>query len=278
VTGMRTVITRTKSTMAVVTLEDLQGTLEVVVFPRTYEETMGTWRDGAILLVAGRVDHRGEEASLLADSVWDWDAVADTGPEAFAQEVGALDKRSGRRGGGASGGNGGGYGGPRREPVAVGPGMLAPVRVSPVRGAEATTLPRVVPGEPIPTYAEPPDLVAAAGGGDASEPEEPPLPDEQRSRAAAAAQAPSAPTDAAPGAVLNVRFANDAATERVVSAMHAFKAVMRERPGGTRVVVHVPAPGGSALPMELRGVAYDAELLAEVTRRVGEGVIELSLG
>ena len=33
-------------------------------------------------------------------------------------------------------------------------------------------------------------------------------------------------------------------------------------PGGTRVVVHVPAPGGSALPMELRGVAYDAELLA----------------
>ena len=60
--------------------------------------------------------------------------------------------------------------------------------------------------------------------------------------------------------------------------MQAFKDVMRERPGGTRVVVHVPAPGGSALPMELRGVAYDAELLGEVRRRVGEGVIDISLG
>jgi hypothetical protein len=45
------------------------------------------------------------------------------------------------------------------------------------------------------------------------------------------------------------------------------------------VVLHVPAPsGGAALPMELRrGVAYDAELLAEVRRRLGEGIVELSL-
>jgi hypothetical protein len=84
--------------------------------------------------------------------------------------------------------------------------------------------------------------------------------------------------EAGPGAVLNVRFARGAGTERVVSAMHAFKTLLRERPGATRVVVHVPAPGGSALPMELRGVAYDAELVAEVRRRVGDGVIELHLG
>jgi hypothetical protein len=29
--------------------------------------------------------------------------------------------------------------------------------------------------------------------------------------------------------------------------------------------------------MELRGVAYDAELVAEVQRRVGDGVIDLQL-
>ncbi|HEY6569858.1 MAG TPA: OB-fold nucleic acid binding domain-containing protein, partial [Candidatus Limnocylindrales bacterium] len=308
VTGSRTVITKSKSTMAVVTLEDLQGTLEVVVFPRTYEQTIGTWREGAILLVAGRVDHRGEEASLLADAVWDWDTVADRGAEAFAREVGALDRRGGgRRGGpGAPGstnghgnGNGNGYGAPR-DPVAVGPGRGAvvpagaeatAVRVSPTRAAdpfdvavgpssvtEEPDLPRVAPGEPIATYAEPPDLANAAMAGGAEEAEEPPLPDEQRNVAAAAAQAPSDPVDASPGAVLNVRFARDAGSERVVSAMQAFKSVLRERPGGTRVVVHVPAPGGSALPMELRGVAYDAELLAELRRRVGEGVIDLSLG
>jgi DNA polymerase-3 subunit alpha len=312
VTASRTVITKSKSTMAVVTLEDLQGTLEVVVFPRTYEQTIGTWRDGAILLVAGRVDHRGEEASLLADAVWDWDAAEARGPDAFAREVGALDRRGGgRRGpggpnggyGGNGNGNGGGYGGNGgpREAVAVGPGRGAavsagagagpvsgaeaasPLRVSPTRAPDdaaqgGADLPEIAPAEPIPTYAEPPDLASAAAAGGAEEVDEPPLPDEQRSRAAAAAQAPSAPIDASPGAVLNVRFARDAGSERVVTAMQAFKAVLRERPGATRVVVHVPAPGGSALPMELRGVAYDAELLAEVRRRVGEGVIDLSLG
>ena len=130
------------------------------------------------------------------------------------------------------------------------------------------------PAEPVPTYAEPPGATGLAG---TDEPESPPLPDEQRSRAAAANEAPSRPAEAAPGAVLNVHFAREAGTDRVLSAMQAFKGVMRERPGATRVVVHVPAPGGNALPMELRGVAYDAELVAEVRRRVGEGVIDLRL-
>ena len=77
--------------------------------------------------------------------------------------------------------------------------------------------------------------------------------------------------------MLHVRFAREAGPDRVVSAMQAFKGLLRERPGATRVVVHVPAPGGSALPMELRGVAYDAELVADVRRRVGDGVVDLSL-
>ncbi len=306
VTGARTIITKSKSTMAVVTLEDLQGTIEVVVFPRTYEQTLGTWRDGAILLVAGRVDHRGEEASLLADAVWDWDAVAERGPEAFGREVGTLDRRSRRGGGrGASNGNGGNGHGPSRggsdgpgggesmmargQPVAVGPGressavvpMVSPRRAGAPPAATdggSNALPRVAPAEPMPTYVEPPDLVSASTRDGSPDPEEPPLPDEQRRRAAAAAEAPSAPIDAAPDAVLNVRFAREAGAERVVSAMQAFRMVLRERPGGTPVVVHVPAPGGAARPMQLRvGVAYDAELLAEVQRRVGEGVIDLNL-
>ena len=154
--------------------------------------------------------------------------------------------------------------------VAAGSGGESPLRVSPTREAD-DDLPQIAPAEPIPTYAEPPDLASASLAGGVAEAEEPPLPDELRNLAAAAAQAPSEPVDASPGAVLNVRFARDAGSERVVTAMQAFKAVLRERPGATRVVVHVPAPGGSALPMELRGVAYDAELLAEMRRRVGDG-------
>ena len=57
------------------------------------------------------------------------------------------------------------------------------------------------------------------------------------------------------------------------------QALLRDRPGSTRVVIHVPAPGGGeALPMELRrGVAYDSELVAEVRRRLGEGIVDLRL-
>ena len=82
-----------------------------------------------------------------------------------------------------------------------------------------------------------------------------------------------------PQTILHVRFAGTAAPDRVVGAMETFKAVLRDRPGATRVVIHVPAPGGgAALPMELRrGVAYDAELLAEVRRRLGDGLVELRL-
>jgi hypothetical protein len=153
---------------------------------------------------------------------------------------------------------------PRRESFAVAPS-----------GADSA-LPRVEPAEPVPTYAEPPDLVTVAGaGGDL--PDEPPLSEEAGARAASAAQAPSRPVEAAPGAVLNVRFTRDAGQERLLTAMQAFKTILREHPGATRVVVHVPAPGGSALPMELRPVAYDAELVAEVQRRVGDGVVEIEL-
>src|SRR5258706_11233592 len=84
VVASRTVVTRTRSTMSVVTLEDLQGSIEVVVFPRLYEQTGPIWQDGAILLVAGRVDHRGEEVSLLADVVVPWDDAVARRPEAFA--------------------------------------------------------------------------------------------------------------------------------------------------------------------------------------------------
>src|SRR5206468_9175184 len=109
VTGVRIVITKAKASMAIVTLEDLQGTVEIVVFPRLYEQTMSTWRDGEILLVAGRVDHKGEEVSLLADLAVDWDAAAASGPDAFARQVAAGERGGGGRRGPATNGNGYGH-------------------------------------------------------------------------------------------------------------------------------------------------------------------------
>jgi DNA polymerase III alpha subunit len=86
VVAVRRVITRNRESMAVATLEDLQGTLDVVVLPRTYAETGPVWREDAVLLVAGRVDHKGEETVVLADTVWTWEDAVARGTS-FGQEV-----------------------------------------------------------------------------------------------------------------------------------------------------------------------------------------------
>jgi hypothetical protein len=291
-TAQRTVITKRQETMAIVTLEDLQGSIEVVVFPRLFETTRPLLRDGAILLIAGRVDHKGEEVSLLADLVADWDDAAARGPEAFARDVAAGDR----------GGRNGSF---RRTPVAVGPGQRpAPVAVgagavaggsappmtsappgaasfvSPRReeangGGPPVDLPHIAPPEPVPTYLAAPGAVAEPGG---DTPDEPPVPDEARARIVGDAMADQ-PLAAGPEAVLHVKFEGSAGPDRLVRAMETVKVLLRDRPGGTKVVLHVPAPsGGQALPMELRwGVAYDAELLAEVRRQLGDGLVELRL-
>ncbi|MFH0751440.1 MAG: DNA polymerase III subunit alpha, partial [Chloroflexota bacterium] len=156
VTGVRTVITKTRSTMAVATLEDLQGALEVVIFPRLHEQTGPTWQEGAILLVAGRVDHRGEEVSLLADLVRDFDAASAGGEEAFATEVAAADRgrprgRPGTNGNGNGHGAGPGNGTPVRRgtppQVPAPPPTAGPLRrdASPTN-APAAAPPRVAPG------------------------------------------------------------------------------------------------------------------------------------
>jgi hypothetical protein len=138
---------------------------------------------------------------------------------------------------------------------------------------DAASLPSIAPAEPVSTYPDTPGVATAPDSDD-----EPAVPDEARARIVADATSDS-PVDAGPDTILHVRFAGSAAPDRVVGAMEAFKAVLRDRPGATRVVIHVPASGGgSALPMELRrGVAYDAELLAEVRRRLGDGLVELRL-
>ncbi len=284
VTGVRSVITKAKASMAIVTMEDLQGSIEVVVFPRLYEQTAGTWRDGEILLVAGRVDHKGEEVSLLADLAVEWEQAAAAGEEAFARQVAAGDRGAGRRGRApGTNGNGSGVGGGTvnggRTLVAVGPGMTADEHgaavpfVSPRRAEATATLPAIAPAEPVSTYPETRGVMASRDTED-----DPSVPDEARA-AILAGTTSDVPVEARPDAVLHVRFAGSAAPDRVVGAMEAFKAVLRTRPGTTRVVIHVPAAGpGDTLPMELRrGVAYDTELLAEVRRRLGDGLIELQL-
>jgi DNA polymerase-3 subunit alpha len=69
VASVRRITTRKGDTMAVATLEDLYGSIDVVGFPRTYQETAELWREDAILVVQGKVDARDDRLQIIAEGV-----------------------------------------------------------------------------------------------------------------------------------------------------------------------------------------------------------------
>ncbi len=300
--GIRRVITRNRESMAVVTLEDPQGSVDVVVFPRTYADAgvAAKLTDDAVLLVAGRVDHKGDETVVLADTVWTWEEASGMGEEAFALSAAAGER--GRRGGrrrNGSGANGttaptapadGPAGAPPAAPRAPTETMIIP-RVSPLRGSEpGGTITVTIGGPPTvtasghrelppPEFVEPlsgPTTPSAFEGLAPDGSEEPPLPDEARAAVASAAAATTTPVEAGPDQVLHIRFA-PAPDDAVVAAFSDLRALIRSRPGATPIVLHVPAGAGRTQEMRLGvGVAYDSELLAEVRRRFHD-LLALSL-
>jgi DNA polymerase-3 subunit alpha len=71
VTSVRTILTRAEKQMAFVQVEDLRGTIEVIVFPRLFEETHEKWQEDKILIIAGTIDCKNGTPKILADSVQD---------------------------------------------------------------------------------------------------------------------------------------------------------------------------------------------------------------
>ena len=72
--------------MLVATLEDLQGSVEVVVFPKVFEQTAQSWADDSVVLVTGRIDRRDESPQILCEAVHQWDDAVRMGPMAFGAE------------------------------------------------------------------------------------------------------------------------------------------------------------------------------------------------
>ncbi len=149
VASSRRVITRAGATMLVATLEDLTGSVEVVVFPKVYEQTASAWADDSIVLVSGRLDRRDEAPQILCEAVWSWEDATRMGVEAFGVERDRLLAPRGRwereRNGRASA---------QRAPIPV--EATAPVAV-----AVAETLGAPEPAEEPPA---PTDAVAAPIG------------------------------------------------------------------------------------------------------------------
>ena len=66
---IRPYVTKTGKPMGFVTLEDIQGNIELVLFPRTWERTKGILAEDQIIVVDGKVDTSGTPPKVLVDTI-----------------------------------------------------------------------------------------------------------------------------------------------------------------------------------------------------------------
>ncbi len=69
ITTMKKVVTKKNETMLFATTEDLSGSVEVIVFPSIYKDTISFWNDEAILAIEGRVSRKDNEVKILCSRV-----------------------------------------------------------------------------------------------------------------------------------------------------------------------------------------------------------------
>ena len=61
--------TKTDKMMGFVTIEDLQGTIELVVFPRTWDKTRNLCEQGKVIVIDGKVDSSSQPPKILVDEI-----------------------------------------------------------------------------------------------------------------------------------------------------------------------------------------------------------------
>jgi DNA polymerase-3 subunit alpha len=110
-------MTRSGSTMAFVTLEDLTGSIEVLVFPRAYEQHGLSLKRDAVVLLRGKLDVDEQSVKLLCDEVI---ALPPTAEDALS---GVSSTAAPFAGGGLRGARVNGE--PRRNGEAAPPGAVA---------------------------------------------------------------------------------------------------------------------------------------------------------
>jgi DNA polymerase-3 subunit alpha len=245
----RRVITRAGSTMLVATLEDLQGSVEVVVFPKVFEQTAPSWADDSVVLVTGRIDRRDDSPQILCEAVHQWDDAVRMGPVAFgAERDRLLAARGGRRWDRqperAQGVWTAGSGSAPRQPIPVEPEPAAAVAVA----------------EP-----EPEPMVVSAGAPEP--PEETPAPRDA---------VPLQSTPAAGAATVAVSIGDDVPTDQLLGAIESVKAALAGRPGPLPVVLNLSVAGAVRSVRLPDLVAWD-ERLGEVVRRAAGVAVSVEL-
>jgi DNA polymerase-3 subunit alpha len=81
VKSLRTGLNREGRAFVSAVIEDLDGSLEVTVWPEVYERTRDLWRENNILLVHGRVRQRADRLTLVCDAAEPYSADEEPAPQ-----------------------------------------------------------------------------------------------------------------------------------------------------------------------------------------------------
>jgi DNA polymerase-3 subunit alpha len=66
---IREITTKSGGKMAFIKIADMVGEIEVVVFPKVYEQTKAAWQRDSVVVVRGRLDYSRDEVKLIAEEV-----------------------------------------------------------------------------------------------------------------------------------------------------------------------------------------------------------------
>jgi DNA polymerase-3 subunit alpha len=76
---VRRITTKKGAAMVFARLVDLQGAVDLTVFPRTLEATRDLWHDDRVLVVRGRVEQRDDRIQVVVDDTWPFETESGAG-------------------------------------------------------------------------------------------------------------------------------------------------------------------------------------------------------
>ena len=88
VVSLRRIVTKKGDPMAFARVEDLQGGIEVILFPKVFAATRDIWVEDTLVLVRGRVEVRGDRAQVVAE------AAEPYTPETIAEKVARQEREA----------------------------------------------------------------------------------------------------------------------------------------------------------------------------------------
>ncbi len=250
VTSARKHITKEKKLMMFAQVEDLTGTTEVTVFPRTYEATAALWSADEILLVLARVEQRDDAPKLLCEHAVRFDdagiaeirRVADERRQSLAKRAKFMRPANGNGHGASTGGSAG--------PAAAG-------------------------SSPRPTYSpattskEPPSL---------SSPAQRSASETTPAASPASPSSSSSPSTTSGGAELVIRFREALDYERSIAIFQRIQQVLKSHAGPAVVILELPRAAGGVRRVPTSFRARPSRELAEaVADEVGGDVVEVVL-